>query len=217
MGLVKRRASTKAKVSIEDFEEFLLDMKAVIIMEDILLDLIINWDQTGMHYVPISSWTMAKEGAKRMEICGIEDKKRIIAVFGCCMTGDFLPMQPVYQGKTSNCHPSFTDWRITHYPSHWSNEAAIKKIFLFHMFQKRENNYTYILITPRWSYVYDKFKGQCTPAVLELLEENNIDVFIPANCTDHLEPLDISVDKAAKSFMCDQFQGWYANRLAANA
>ena len=52
MGFVKRRASTKAKISIENFEEvkaqFLLDIKAVVEMEDIPFDLIINWDQTGI-------------------------------------------------------------------------------------------------------------------------------------------------------------------------
>ena len=41
------------------------------------LDLAINWDQTGMHYIPVSSWTMAKEG---VEICGIDDKRQITAV-----------------------------------------------------------------------------------------------------------------------------------------
>ena len=64
--------------------------------------------------------------------------------------------------------------------------------------------------------IYDKFKGQCTPAVLELLEENNIDiVLVPANCTDRLQPLDISVNKAAKNFMHNQFQlyRWYAEQF----
>ena len=41
-------ASTKAKVLIENFEQvkaqFLLDIKAVVEMEGILFDLIINWD-----------------------------------------------------------------------------------------------------------------------------------------------------------------------------
>ena len=45
---MKRRDSTKAKVSVEDFEEkkekFLLDIKAIVTLEDIPLDLIINWD-----------------------------------------------------------------------------------------------------------------------------------------------------------------------------
>ena len=62
MGFVKHRASTKAEVSVEDFQEkkeqFLLDIKAVVTMEDIPLDLIINCDQTGMQYAPVSAWTM---------------------------------------------------------------------------------------------------------------------------------------------------------------
>ncbi len=36
-------------------------------MEEIPDDLIINWDHTGLNYVPVSKWTMAKEGSKRVE------------------------------------------------------------------------------------------------------------------------------------------------------
>ena len=68
MGYVKRRASTKAKVNIDDFKavenQFLFNVQAVVEMEEILDDLIINWDQTGIHYIPVGSWTMDKEGAK---------------------------------------------------------------------------------------------------------------------------------------------------------
>ena len=42
-------------------------------MDNIPPDLVINWDQTGMQYVPVSSWTMSKEGSKGLEICGIDD------------------------------------------------------------------------------------------------------------------------------------------------
>ena len=58
------------------------------------------------------------------------------------------------------------------------------------------------------------FKGQCTPAIINHLQQNNVDiVFVPANCTDPLQPLDVSVNKAAKNFMCDQFQRWYAEQI----
>ena len=63
-GYVKQRASTKAKVNVDDFEaakaQFLLDTSAVVQMEAILNDLIINWDQTGIHYIPVGSWTKGK-------------------------------------------------------------------------------------------------------------------------------------------------------------
>ena len=65
MDLVKRRASTKAKVSLPDFDRLKAQfLKAVIEMEEIPPELVINWDQTGIHYVPVSSWTMAKVGSK---------------------------------------------------------------------------------------------------------------------------------------------------------
>ena len=37
---------------------------------------------------------------------------------------------------------------------------------------------------------------------------------MPANCTDRLQPLDISVNKAAKSFLHSQFEIWYASELS---
>jgi hypothetical protein len=47
--------------------------------------------------------------------------------------------------------------------------------------------------------IFDRFKGQCTPAVLQLLFDNNIQIaIVPANLTDRLQPLDISVNKAVK-------------------
>ena len=47
--------------------------------------------------------------------------------------------------------------------------------------------------------IFDQFKGQVTASIFCLLEENNISfVLVPANCTDQLQPLDISVNKPAK-------------------
>ena len=43
-------------------------------MEEIPPDLIINWDRTGLHVVPGSSWTMALKGSKCIEIKGLNDK-----------------------------------------------------------------------------------------------------------------------------------------------
>ena len=120
MGFVKRRASTKAKIEIENFEEMkaqiLLDIKVVCEMEEIPFDLVINWDQTGIHYVPVRSWTMEKEGTKRVEIVAVDDKQQITAVFAGTLTGDFLPPQLIYKGTTNRCLPSIKfppDWHIT--------------------------------------------------------------------------------------------------------
>ena len=46
--------------------------------------------------------------------------------------------------------------------------------------------------------------------MLKLLDKNNIRIaIVPANCTDRLQPLDVSVNKSVKDYMRRQFQNWY--------
>ena len=62
--------------------------------------------------------------------------------------------------------------------------------------------------------IYNVFKGQQTPHLTSLLEKNNIyAVNVPANYTDHLQPLDISVNKPAKEFLRAKFREWYAEQV----
>ena len=64
--------------------------------------------------------------------------------------------------------------------------------------------------------LFDNFKGQCTEKLLRLLDSSNVSVIlIPANCTDRLQPLDLSVNKAAKEFLHKAFQKWYALQVCA--
>ena len=111
MGYVKRKGTTTSKINpcnLENLREaFLEQIWSTLKFEDIPLDLIFNWDQTGMNYLPVSNWTMEKEGAKHIEIKGLDDKRLIMAVFGGTRTGEFLPIQLVYQGSTTRCHPDF--------------------------------------------------------------------------------------------------------------
>jgi len=59
--------------------------------------------------------------------------------------------------------------------------------------------------------LFDVFKGQCTPQVLKLLEDNHtLYVTIPNNCTDRLQPLDLSVNK---DFLRAKFQEWYGMQI----
>ena len=223
MGFVKRRGNTKAKVPVEHFEvlksQFLFDIKATVEMQEIPPKLIINWDQTGIKMVPVSSWTMEQKGAKRVEISGIDDKRQITAVFAATPVGEFLPFQLIYQGKTPACLPKFkfpSDWNVTYTSNRWSNEqtmkAYIKEIIVLYVKQKRAQlklNEDHPSLA-----IFDVFKGQCTEEVLQMLEENNIErVCVPANCTDRLQPLDLSVNKPAKEFLRGRFQEWYASQI----
>ena len=64
--------------------------------------------------------------------------------------------------------------------------------------------------------IFDVFKGQTTPAVNNLLKDNNCIVqHVPNNYTNLFQPLDISVNKSAKSFISDKYQEWYASEVTS--
>ena len=99
-------------------------------MDEVLPDLIINWDHTGLNYVSVSSWTTAEEGSKHVEIDGKDDKHQITAAFACSMASNFLPLPIIYQGKTTRCLLKFkfsTDWSTTYSANHWSNGGTMEE------------------------------------------------------------------------------------------
>ena len=103
------------------------------------------------------------------------------------MSGDFLPIQLVYQGKTDRSLPRFefpSDWDVTSTPNHWCNESTmhqyIQKIILLYLDRKCKE--LKLSAEQPAALIFDNFKGQCTTELLKLLDSNVI--LIPANCTD---------------------------------
>ena len=223
MNFTKRKGTTKSKISMEEFREvkkrFLKEIIDTVDIEGIPPELIFNWDQTGINLVPSSSWTMELKGSRRVEIKGMDDKRQITCVFCVTILGDVLPTQVIYGGKTDRCHPLFSfpeDWLICHSQNHWSNENTmldyVNEIIVPYVDAVREN----LSLGPDQAAlaIFDHFKGQLTPAITQILEDNNIQsVLVPAGCTDRLQPLDVSVNKSVKSFMRAEFQRWYSNEI----
>ena len=59
--------------------------------------------------------------------------------------------------------------------------------------------------------IFDIFKGQQMEDIRGMLEKENILIVpVPPNCTDRLQPMDLSVNKPLKEFMRKKFQEWYA-------
>lgn len=192
------------------------DVAAVVTMEDIPAQLILNWDQTGIQLVPAASWTMERVGSKRVEVQGIKNKQQITAVLCGSMIGDYLPVQLIYKGSTSRCHPNFQfppDWHITHSPKHWSTESTmieyVREIIIPYVESIRD------LLGDANQVIIDNFKAQVTLAINEMLEAANVHVcLLPPNTTDVLQPLDIAVNKPVKDFLRKKFELWYANQVA---
>ena len=135
MGLVRRKATKAARKIPQDFDnlkaQFLGRIKKCVSNYSVPSALILNLDQTATKLVPTSEWTMAVQGSKQVDVVGLEDKREITVVLCCTLSGDLLPPQVLYTGKTSLCHPniSFPDgWHIWHSPNHWSNEQTMLRV-----------------------------------------------------------------------------------------
>ena len=62
--------------------------------------------------------------------------------------------------------------------------------------------------------LFDVFSGQTTSSVYELLEEAKVSyIYIPGGCTDTLQPLDLTVNRPAKSFLRENFSILYSNEV----
>jgi len=201
--------NSKAKVTVTNFDmlkkQFISDVQTITEFEEIPDELILNWDHTGINYVPLSSWMMEKEETKKVDITGMNDK---IIVLSVTKTGHYLPPQLTYVGKTSKCLPKVdfpSGWCVTCTDNHWANEyTALDDILLPYVKQKKKE-----LGCPDDQLclvIFDRFKAQCIATVLDILEENNILVgLVPVNRTDKLQPLDVNVHKSVKEFLLGQF------------
>ena len=111
--MLREGLAAKLKLKSNNLKkDFLKDI--VIATDEISPDLIINFVETGINYLPISFWTMEnsfwtmeKEGTKRVEVVAKYDKRQITAVFAASLLGEFLPPQLNYEGKTKRCLPCF--------------------------------------------------------------------------------------------------------------
>ena len=147
MGFVKRKACSSGCNSISATKRrvFIGDQN-IVSMDEIPAELVINFDQTALSYVPASHWTLGREGTKRVKIIAKDDKRQLTAVFAGSSSGDFLLPQLIYEGKTDCCLPQIqfpSKWNVTKSENHWSNESTmieyINKIILPYINEKRRD------------------------------------------------------------------------------
>ena len=103
------------------------------------------------------------------------DKRQITGTYCVSMTGVFLPLQIIYQGKTKRCHPKqvkFPDgFHVTQTENHWSNEKVhlvyLKKTVIPYIEKVRKT--MNLQEDQKALLVYDVFRGKTTGAVTDTL------------------------------------------------
>ena len=209
MGYARRKATTSARTLPENFgtikNEFLNRITTNAIQHNIPDELILNFDQTGLKFVPCGEWTMEQKGSKRVEIAGLSDKRMITAVVVSMLSGDMLPVQLIYDGKTNRCHPQgvkfLSDWNITHSDNHWSTNKTMEEYadIILIPYVNRVKKEQKIPKRQKSLVILDMFKCHQDRAFQDKLKKAHINlIFVPPNCTDALQPQDVCVNKPLK-------------------
>ena len=179
-----------------------------------------DFNVLGVKIIPVSNWTLAEKGLRQIEITGIDDKRDMTALLAATASGELLPPQLLYQGKTTKCLPVADfpkEWDVHYSPNHWSNHLSmvryIDTIIIPYVESRRR---AHGKPTQPALCIFDVFRAHQTQDVLQKLKDNNIRyVFVPASCTDRLQPLDLTVNKVYKEKMKAQFEEWYSEKVEA--
>ena len=85
-------------------------------------DLILNFEQTALGFTCPAKTLFTKKNAETVPIANLDDKRQITGTFVVNLSGEFVPIQLLYTGKTDLCHPKVEHpkgFDITHSPNHW--------------------------------------------------------------------------------------------------
>ena len=146
--------------------------------------------------------------------------KNIALTFAVKFTGDFLPVQIIYGGKTDRSRSRGVvfpkGFHLTQNEMHWSNETEtvnfIEQVINPYFIDKRKE--LGLPADQKALLTWNVFRGQTTDHVAQILDSINIKVVkVPANMTHFFQSLDLTVNGSAKNFMRKKFVTWYAEEI----
>ena len=126
----------------------------------------------------------------------------------------------LYEGKAKRHLSKYTfpaSFDVTFSENHWSNTEKSPSFFNKIVFPDFKN------VRKAKGYpdeqmsliIMDTFKGQDNDEVAKLCRKNNCAlIIVPHNLANKFQPLDITVNKPAKSFIKGKYNMWYTEQVA---
>ena len=151
-----------------------------------------------------------------MTIEGSAEKRSITGTFAISFDRNFLPVQLIYGGKTTQNLQRFEfpkDFSLSTNPKHFSNSNELlkflKEVIKPYVIKQRQilNYYA----DQKALIIMDVFAGQITTAVLDAFKEANICIVnVPANMTKFYQPIDLTSNGYCKRLLKRKFKKWYS-------
>jgi len=193
-------------------------------MHDVHPSLVINLDQTGVKLVPSSAWTYEKRNSSSVAVIGADDKRQITACLASALSGDLLPLQLIFQGKTERSLPEKTAASIaslchlTFSENHWSSQTTMRQYISEIVMPYAETcirkhrlhaDAHIILVLDAWAvHRSEEFR-----LFLRVQHPRIHLVFVPANCTSKLQVADVALQRPFKHSITRRFNEWAVGQI----
>ena len=169
--------------------------------------------------LPNSSFTNAEKSSKHVLKQGADDKRAITLTLAETLSGDMLPSQMIYKGKTYRSLPTaefLEGFLLGFNKSHWSNEKEslhlLKDVIFPYITEVKKNSK--LPQNQVACLIWDAFESQSTQKVkLELGHLNIKDAKVPKNITHLLQPLDLTTNGVVKKIEQREFSNYFTNRI----
>ncbi|KAF6752496.1 hypothetical protein DFP72DRAFT_991082 [Ephemerocybe angulata] len=132
------RAAHKVPLNWEDkCEDMFLRMVYYMRTGGIPPEAVVNADQMGLCLMPVGNQTWAPRGARQVDVVGKEEKRQLTVMVATSCTGEILPMQCIWTGKTPAALPSANSRAPAEQEgflftpggkNHWSSVASMKAV-----------------------------------------------------------------------------------------
>ena len=210
------RRSTRAGKKIPDGVTYILTNAYFRIVHTIsnnivTITLLVNTDQTLVTYSAGATETYAPRGSKQVEVVGKEEKRGFTLVVGISMSGEALPFQVIYAGKSTRSLPSpdapdyhrateVLGFRIeSGGNNHWSTQFTMKT-YVQHILvpyfegHKEDPNQICIWQIDCWSvHRSEEFRTWMYDTYPWIRIH-----YVPANCTGLFQPCDVGIQRVLK-------------------
>lgn len=219
LGWSERQVTKTAKKVPSNAPEILKDAfirEAYIIRDhNIPPQLRVNTDQTQVVYQQGSKTTWHERGAKQVPTVGHDEKRAFTLVPSISASGDVLPMQAIYFGKTPTSCPSKSsplyaesqELGLRLLPSksktYWSTQATMRDLvdnIIAPYFESQKE--TLGLATTQcalWKIdCWSVHKSKEFLLWMKATHPNIIVCFVPGNCTSLWQPLDVGIQRVMK-------------------
>ncbi|KAG9073858.1 hypothetical protein FRC06_011105 [Ceratobasidium sp. 370] len=219
LGWSVRKATRAAQKYPSNVNQVLLDaflrLACTIRDEAVPACCIVNADQTQVVYSPGDQKTWNTTGERQVSIVGTEDKRAFTLLVSASCSGDVLPFQAIYSGKSKRSLPDSTspgydeahklgfllDYSDT--TTYWSTLATMKrwvsKILVPYFISQREQHN--LPESQRCILQIDCWSVHRSEIFLDWMEKTYpwIDIkFIPAGCTGLFQACDVGIQRVLK-------------------